>query len=101
MKKSNKNNKAEKSESNIFGYAFLIFIFSTYFILIPILIFGWEAVLVFYGILAFIIYNFWAAYFKEVKPHEVSDSSIWDTYVLPGNGWAKRRRKKREEEDLY
>lgn len=90
MKKSNKNNKAEKSESNIFGYAFLIFIFSTYFILIPILIFGWEAVLVFYGILAFIIYNFWAAYFKEVKPYDKTPPSVWKKFV----GTANKKKKK-------
>lgn len=102
-----KHNKAKKTESNIFGYAVLIFIFSMLFILIPILIFSWEAVLVFYGILALLIYSYWSAQIKEIKPYESSSPSVWKRFA--GKSGKRRReeeRRKRErdfanDEDNY
>ena len=93
MKKNIEHNKKEKPKYSIFGNAVLIFLFSMYFILIPILIFSWEAVLVVYSILALLIYSYWSAQIKEIKPYESSSPSVWKRFA--GKSGKRRREKKK------
>lgn len=95
MKKKIEHNKKEKPKYSIFGYAVLIFIFSMYFILIPILIFSWEAVLVFYGILALFIYSYWSVQIKEIHS---SDADLWDIILQTSSGKRRKEEERRKRE---